>query len=108
MAGADAIGAAAANPAASWSRSSSPSQRDTTIVATAFPMKLVSERHSLMNRSMPRISVMPATGMLGTTGREQPSPSSFCMSRGNALSDELVANTTSNSNKKQITKWMFL
>jgi hypothetical protein len=30
-------------------------------------MKLVSARHSLMKRSMPRISAMPATGMVGTT-----------------------------------------
>ncbi|MCY1229993.1 hypothetical protein D9M72_423880 [compost metagenome] len=30
-------------------------------------MMLVSARHSLMKRSMPRISTMPATGMVGTT-----------------------------------------
>src|SRR5690606_22087842 len=54
---------------ASASRSSAPSQRATTIVATALPTKLVSERHSLMKRSTPRISAMPASGTSGTTDR---------------------------------------
>ena len=37
------------------------------MVATALPMKLVRARHSLMKRSIPRISAMPATGTVGTT-----------------------------------------
>jgi hypothetical protein len=36
-----------------------------TSAATALPMKLVSERQVLINRSMPRISAMPATGTEG-------------------------------------------
>ncbi len=47
--------------------SSSFSHFDTTTVATPLPMKLVSARASLMKRSMPRISAMPATGIVGTT-----------------------------------------
>ena len=42
--------------------SSCPSQRETTTVATALPMKLVRLRHSLMKRSTPRMRAMPATG----------------------------------------------
>ena len=51
----------------SLSVSSSPSQRDTTIVATPLPMKFVIARASDMKRSMPRISARPATGTDGTT-----------------------------------------
>ena len=53
-------------PPAGRGASSAPSQRATTIVATALPMKLVRLRHSDMKRSMPRISASPATGTVGT------------------------------------------
>ncbi len=53
--------------AASLASSTSPSQRATTMQATALPMKFVSARHSDMNRSMPRMSAMPTTGTEGTT-----------------------------------------
>src|SRR5947209_6530726 len=49
------------NPAASLSRSSSPSQAETTIAATPLPQMLVSARHSLMNLSMPSTIAMPGT-----------------------------------------------
>ena len=55
--------------ARSVSAETSRSQRLTTRVATPLPMKLVSARHSLMNRSTPRMSAMPATGTAGTTAR---------------------------------------
>ena len=42
------------------------SQRATTTVATALPIRLVSARASDMKRSTPRISAMPATGMVPT------------------------------------------
>src|SRR5205085_33307 len=64
-------GVDAAPPALKAARSSAgstaPSQRATTMVATALPTKLVRLRHSLMKRSTPRISAMPATGIAGTT-----------------------------------------
>jgi len=56
------------NASFSLSRSRPFSQRATTIVATALPMKLVRLRHSLMKRSTPRISAMPAIGTVGTVG----------------------------------------
>ena len=40
-----------------------------TTVATPLPIMLVSARASLMKRSMPRMSAMPATGIVGTTER---------------------------------------
>ena len=40
---------------------------DTATVATPLPMKLVNARTSLMKRSIPKISAIPATGMSGTT-----------------------------------------
>ena len=45
------------------------SQRATTTVATALPIRLVSARASDIKRSMPRISARPATGMVGTVAR---------------------------------------
>src|SRR6185436_12257030 len=60
---------APAKAARSCAGSTAPSQRAMTIVATALPMKLVRLRHSLMNRSTPRIRAMPATGTDGTTDR---------------------------------------
>jgi hypothetical protein len=42
--------------------SSSPCQRDTTSVASALPMVLVTARASFMKRSTPRSSASPATG----------------------------------------------
>ncbi len=47
--------------------SSSPSLREMTMVATPLPITLDQARASLMKRSMPRISAIPATGMVGTT-----------------------------------------
>ena len=49
--------------------SSSPSQADTTMVATPLPQMLVRARHSLMNLSMPRTMAMPGTRAGFTTAR---------------------------------------
>src|SRR6266852_1357612 len=43
------------------------SQRATTIVATALPIMLTMARNMLKKRSIPKITAMPATGMVGTT-----------------------------------------
>lgn len=43
------------------------SQRATTIVAQAFPTRLVNARHSDIKRSIPKINAIPATGTAGTT-----------------------------------------
>lgn len=43
------------------------SQRATTMVAHALPIKLVNARHSDIKRSIPKISAIPATGTAGTT-----------------------------------------
>src|ERR1700674_1740627 len=43
------------------------SHRDTTTVATPFPIIFTVARHMLMNRSIPRISAIPATGIVGMT-----------------------------------------
>src|SRR4051812_29391761 len=45
------------------------SQRLMTTVATPLPMRLVSARHSLMNRSMPTSSASDSIGTLGTAVR---------------------------------------
>ena len=47
------------------SRSSAPSHRAITIVATALPIRFVIARASDMNRSTPSSSVSPATGIAG-------------------------------------------
>ena len=39
------------------------------MAATELPIMLVRARHSLMNLSMPKISMIPATGMLPTVDR---------------------------------------
>src|SRR5713226_8431463 len=49
------------------SPSISSSQRATTIVATALPIMLTMARNMLKKRSIPKITAMPATGMVGTT-----------------------------------------
>src|ERR1017187_4197159 len=48
---------------------SSFSQRATTSVATPLPIMLTRARNMLMKRSMPRMSAMPATGIVGITLR---------------------------------------
>src|SRR5665213_1678313 len=55
--------------ARSLPRSSVPSQRATTRVATPLPITLVRARHSLMNRSTPKMSAMAATGIVPTAPR---------------------------------------
>ncbi len=49
--------------------SSSFSQRETTTVATPLPTRLVKARASDMNRSIPKISASPATGMVGIAAK---------------------------------------
>src|SRR5258708_2962224 len=57
----------AASSASRRGRSSAPSQRAITIVATPLPMMFVRARASLINRSIPKINARPATGTEGTT-----------------------------------------
>jgi hypothetical protein len=51
----------------SWTGLNSPSVLEMTTVATPFPMRFVMARASDMNRSTPRISAIPSTGMEGKT-----------------------------------------
>ncbi len=64
-------GLAAPSPYASFSRSASLptsfSHRATTSVATPLPIIFTSARNMLMKRSMPRMSAIPATGIVGIT-----------------------------------------
>ena len=62
-----ATGIRPSNTAFTRAKSSSPSGREITTVATPFPITFTRARASLMKQSMPRISAMPATGMVGTT-----------------------------------------